>query len=171
MSRDVSVSVTNATSGSTYCDALAGIGSRGVRVANEVQREILVSMVDFNKLAISMGRRNAALNKVRRRCEFACRDSNAYLYSRQGKDQRFDYLDVDPFGTPVPYFQAALRATKDGGIASITATDTAVLCGVNGTVARRRYWGAPLNNHFHHETGLRLLMNSIRREAASLTSL
>lgn len=168
INRSVSVAVTEATEGLTFCDALAGIGARGLRIATEVNRSLAVVMVDINADSIKLGRRNARLNGVQARCDFVPSEANSFLYSRYGKDEKFGYVDVDPFGTPVPYFQAALRATKDGGIASFTATDTAVLCGVHVRVAERRYGGTPLNNHFHHETGVRLLLNALRVEAASL---
>jgi tRNA (guanine26-N2/guanine27-N2)-dimethyltransferase len=168
INRSVSVAIVEATEGHTFCDALAGIGARGLRVAAEVRRSPSVTMVDINRDSIRLARRNASLNGVRARCEFVPSEANSYLHSRYGKDEKVGYVDVDPFGTPVPYLQAALRATKNGGIASFTATDTAVLCGVHARVAERRYGGTPVNNHFHHETGVRLLLNAVRREAASL---
>ena len=168
INRSVSVAMVEATEGPTFCDALAGIGARGLRVAAEVRRSPRVTMVDINRDSIRLARRNARLNGVQEWCEFVPDEMNSYLYSRYGRDEKFSYVDVDPFGTPVPYLQAALRATKDGGIASFTATDTAVLCGVHVRVAERRYGGTPVNNHFHHETGVRLLLNAVRREAASL---
>jgi tRNA (guanine26-N2/guanine27-N2)-dimethyltransferase len=168
INRSVSVAIVEATEGLTFCDALAGIGARGLRVAAEVRRRPSVTLVDINRDSIRLARRNARLNGVRARCEFVPDEANSYLYSRYGKDEKVDYVDVDPFGTPAPYLQAALRATRNGGIASFTATDTAVLCGVHVRVAERRYGGTPVNNHFHHETGVRLLLNAVRREAASL---
>ena len=168
INRSVSVAIVEATEGLAFCDALAGIGARGLRVATEVTRSPIVTLVDINRDSISLARRNARLNGVKARCEFVPGEANSYLYSRYGKSEKVDYVDVDPFGTPVPYLQAALRATRGGGIASFTATDTAVLCGVHVRVAERRYGGTPVNNHFHHETGVRLLLNAVRREAASL---
>jgi tRNA (guanine26-N2/guanine27-N2)-dimethyltransferase len=168
INRDVSVATVDASEGGSFCDALAGVGARGVRVAKEVRRKTEVTLVDFNRESLALGRKSARLNGVLARCEFVAAEANSYLYSRYGRDEKFDFVDVDPFGTPVPFLQAALRSTKDGGIASITATDTAVLCGVHREVALRRYGGLPLNNHFHHETGIRLLLNAIGREAASL---
>lgn len=168
INRSVSVAMVEATKGLSLCDALAGIGARGLRVASEARSELAVTLVDINRESIGLARRNARLNGVQARCKFVSNEANSYLYSKYGRDEKFDYVDVDPFGTPVPYLQAALRATKDGGIASFTATDTAVLCGVHVRVAERRYGGTPINNHFHHETGVRLLLNAVRREAASL---
>lgn len=168
LNRDVSVSVTTARGGSSFCDAMAGVGARGLRVAYEVSRIEHVVLVDFNGQALRVARKAAALNRVVRKCEFIQSETSSYLYSRYGRDRRFDFVDVDPFGTPVGQLQGAIDATSNGGILSLTATDTAVLCGVYPRVARRRYGAFPLNNHFGHETAIRLLAGVVARAAASL---
>jgi tRNA (guanine26-N2/guanine27-N2)-dimethyltransferase len=168
LNRDISVCVTDATAGTSFCDSMAGVGARGIRVANEVGRIDQVALVDFNRQALLIARKAAELNGVLRKCEFAQSETSSYLYSRYGRNRRFDFVDVDPFGTPVGQLQGAIRATSDGGILSVTATDTAVLCGVYPKVARRRYGAIPLNNHFNHETAIRLLAGAVARTAASL---
>jgi len=168
LNRDVSVCLTYAAGGSSFCDSMAGVGARGIRVANEVGRIDHVALVDFNGQALRIARRAAALNGVIRKCEFAQSETSSYLYSRYGRDKRFDFVDVDPFGTPVGQLQGAISATSDGGILSVTATDTAVLCGVYPKVARRRYGATSLNNYFNHETAIRLLAGAVARAAASL---
>jgi tRNA (guanine26-N2/guanine27-N2)-dimethyltransferase len=168
LNRDVSVALTAATEGSTFCDSMAGVGARGLRIANEVDRIERVAFVDFNASALRLARRAAILNGVERKCEFSNSETSAYLFSRSGRERRFDYVDVDPFGTPIGQIQGALSATSDAGLLSVTATDTAVLCGVYPKVAKRRYGGLPLNNHFNHETAVRLLVGSVARMAASL---
>lgn len=168
LNRDVSVCLTAASLGSSFCDSMAGVGARGIRIAREVPRMDRVTLVDFNREAIALGRKSAALNRVARKCEFAKSETSSYLYSRYGKEERFDFVDVDPFGTPVGQMQAAIGATADGGVLSVTATDTAVLCGVYPKVAKRRYSAVPLNNHFAHETAVRILAGSLVRTAASL---
>ena len=168
LNRDISVCLTAAMGGLTFCDAMAGVGARGLRVAKEVARIDHVVLVDFNGQALGIARKAAALNRVMRKCEFSQSETSSYLYSRYGRDKRFDFVDVDPFGTPVGQIQGAIRATSDGGLLSVTATDTAVLCGVYPKVARRRYGATPLNNHFNHETAIRLLAGVVAREAAAL---
>ena len=168
LNRDVSVCVTSAAGGSSFCDSMAGVGARGVRIANEVGTIERVAMVDFNREALALARRAAALNRVTRKCEFARSETSSYLYSRRGRDMRFDFVDVDPFGTPVGQLQGAINATTDGGILSVTATDTAVLCGVYPKVAIRRYGAVPHNNEFSHETAIRLLAGVVARIAAAL---
>jgi len=166
--RDVSVAITDAASGTTFCDALAGVGSRGIRVANEVRRRMQVTAVDFNASSARLARKGALLNGVGRRFKVVRAESNSFLYSRFRRDEKFDFVDIDPFGTPVQYIQAALSAVSDGGMVSLTATDTAVLCGVYPRVALRRYGASTLNNAFHHETAVRVLLGHCRRLAGSL---
>ena len=168
LNRDVSVAVTGVTGGATFCDSMCGVGARGVRVANEVKGIERVTLVDFNADALRAAKRSAAMNRVARKCEFSSSETTSYLCSRFGSEERFDYVDVDPFGSPVRQLQGALSATSDGGVLSITATDTAALCGVYPKVSRRRYGSASLKNQFAHETGLRILAGALAREGAKL---
>ena len=164
INRDISVAMTEAVSGGgTFCDSLAGVGARGVRVANELSRRMNVTMVDFNPSALRVAERSARANSLR--CDFVKSEANTYLFSRFGRDSKFDFVDIDPFGTPVPYIQGAFGAAADGGVVSLTSTDTAVLCGVYPEVCRRRYSSLPLKNEFKHETALRILLNACRRIA------
>ncbi|MDG6986075.1 MAG: methyltransferase [Nitrososphaerota archaeon] len=168
LNRDVTVSVAAASGGSKFCDAMAGVGARGVRVANEVDGVSEVTMVDFNHEALRLAKRSAAANGVSGKCTFAEAETTSFLFSRFGRDMRYGSVDLDPFGTPIRQMHAALSATADGGILSLTATDTAVLCGVHLSTCSRRYGSVPLNNDFHHETGLRILLGSLARYAAAV---
>ena len=168
LNRDVSVALVAGTDGSTFCDSMCGVGARGLRVAKEVGRVEQVTLVDFNASALRAARRGAALNRVSRKCEFSDSETTSYLFSKYRGDEKFDYVDVDPFGTPVRQLQAGLSATSSGGMLSVTATDTAVLCGVYPRVSLRRYGALSLSNHFGHETGIRILAGSLARLGAQV---
>lgn len=168
LNRDVSVVLVNSTRGRTFCDSLTGLGARGVRVAKESTRNLEVTMVDFNEASLRVARRNVRLNGLEAECRVVHSDANTYLSSKFRREDKFDYVDVDPFGSPAAYLQRAVNATKDGGLFSATATDTAVLCGVYPEVCRRRYWSSSVSNHFKHETGLRILTDAVRKLASSL---
>jgi tRNA (guanine26-N2/guanine27-N2)-dimethyltransferase len=168
LNRDVTVAVTAGAGGGTFCDAMAGVGARGIRVAKEVERVPEVVLVDFNEGALRLAKRSAALNRVAGKCSFRVSETAAYLHSRFGRDQRFDFVDLDPFGTPVRQLLGGLSATAEGGVLSVTATDTAVLCGVQRPACVRRYGATPLNNHFRHETGIRILLAALARTGASV---
>ena len=167
LNRDITVCLVAAETAATFCDAMSGVGSRGIRVAKEVPGVKKVFLVDINGEAMALAKRSARLNSVAARCAFNKEEVSSYLYSRFGKDMKFDWVDLDPFGTPVRQMAAVLSAVVDDGVGALTATDTAALCGVHPQVALRRYGGRPLNNRFHHETGLRLLLAAVVRQGAA----
>ena len=45
----------------------------------------------------------------------------------------WDYIDVDPFGSCLPFLEAAVAGVRDGGLLAVAATDLAVLCGKRGS--------------------------------------
>ena len=168
LNRDVSVALADATGASDFCDSMAGVGARGLRVANVVGRVEKVALVDFFSGSLGLAKEAAKLNGVARKCEFSAAETSSYLFSRFGREEKFDFVDVDPFGSPAGQLQAALGATSDGGVLSVTATDTAVLCGVYPRVSERRKWSVPHNNNFHHETGVRILAGAAARLGAAV---
>jgi tRNA (guanine26-N2/guanine27-N2)-dimethyltransferase len=163
VNRDVSVAMAKVTRPATFLDALAGIGARGVRIANEASKSTEVTLVEFNQTSMGIARRNAKRNGVDKRCIVVHEESNAYLHSRFGRLERFDAVDVDPFGTPAPYVQGALAAAGDGALVSMTATDTATLCGVYPSVAMRRYGAHVVKSEFAHEAAVRVLIGFCAR--------
>jgi tRNA (guanine26-N2/guanine27-N2)-dimethyltransferase len=73
---------------------------------------------------------------------------------------------VDPFGSPVPYVDSAIRAIRDNGILALTATDMAPLCGVHPKACIRKYGGKPLRTEYCHELAVRLLAGCLAMNAA-----
>jgi tRNA (guanine26-N2/guanine27-N2)-dimethyltransferase len=122
-----------------------------------------VTLVDFNRMSLLVARRNVKLNGLGRRCTVTHSETNRFLCSRFERGEKFDGVDVDPFGSPAPYLQDALTACADGATLSFTATDAAVLCGVYPSVSLRRYGASSIRNEFVHETGLRILMGFAAR--------
>jgi tRNA (guanine26-N2/guanine27-N2)-dimethyltransferase len=80
----------------------------------------------------------------------------------------YDYIDLDPFGTPAPFVQAVFQGCKRNAIVAITATDTAPLAGTHPKKCVRRYMAKPLRCVFGHEVGLRILIGYLAREVAQL---
>jgi len=75
----------------------------------------------------------------------------------------YTFLELDPFGTPMPYLHDtvySLRNEKEAFL-SITATDVAVLCGPHSNACVKHYHSKSLNNEFTHETGIRILLKRI----------
>ncbi|MDI9609601.1 MAG: tRNA (guanine(10)-N(2))-dimethyltransferase, partial [Candidatus Verstraetearchaeota archaeon] len=150
----------------TVCDPLAGIGARGIRYAKEVQSVEKVVMGDLNAESIPLIINNAKRNGIEDLIEATHEDANLLLAEHSEPGERFDFIDIDPFGTPMPFVDSSIRALKNGGLLAVTATDTAPLCGVHSKSCIRKYSSIPLRNEFCHETGLRILVGSVVREAA-----
>lgn len=169
--RDVSIACYNAfgesKSGLAFADSLAGIGARGLRVAKEVASVSHVFLNDVNPSAIFLAKESAAMNHLSDKCSFSTSEVCSFLDTRYG-GERFDLVDVDPFGTPSPFIDCAIRATKDGGMLSVAATDSAVLCGVYPSVAERKYLGRSLRTDYSHEVGLRLIIGLLAMTAMRL---
>ncbi len=77
----------------------------------------------------------------------------------------FDYVDIDPYGTPVPFVPAALTALRPGGVLAVSATDMMVLAGVQRGATERRYGARPIRGRLGPEAGLRILLAYLVRSA------
>ena len=152
----------------TLADGFTGVGARALRVAVEVPEIEQVYGNDANPSAIEAATEAAELNGVSSKCRFSVDEVCKFLLKGNDKEERFGIVDLDPFGTPAKHVDCVLRAILDGGLVSITATDTAVLCGVYPEVCLRRYYGRPLNNGYGNETAIRLLTSLIALTASRL---
>lgn len=72
------------------------------------------------------------------------------------------YVDIDPFGSPVPFLESGVLSVRRGGILAVSATDTAVLSGTYPITCLRRYGSKPLlDAEFYHEVGIRILIKKV----------
>ncbi len=136
-------------------DALCGAGARSLRFAHEVDGPLVVHANDGDPKAVEAVQAAARANDIPAD-RLRVRHGNAFTFL---SERRFDVVDIDPFGSPAPFLDAAVRATRHDGFVCLTATDTAALCGTYPRVARRRYAA----HHAMHatpwraEVGLRVL--------------
>ena len=138
----------------TYLDANTASGIRGIRAAADGWT---VTCVDRDPEATELCRQNFATTGLDG--TVLRDDANVVLHS-----DRFDIIDLDPFGSPIPFADAAVRASN--AVLCVTATDTAPLCGAHFTAGIRRYGAIPRNTEYHREVGLRVLLSALCRIAA-----
>jgi tRNA (guanine26-N2/guanine27-N2)-dimethyltransferase len=150
----------------SVCEPLAGCGAMGIRLAAEVKGAEKVLMADISEKAVRLAEHNVALNNLRGSAAVKHKDANLLLNSHSAPRKRFDVIDVDPFGSPVPYLDSALRALRNDGFLALTATDMAPLCGVHPKACIRKYDGKPLRTEYCHELAVRLLAACLVRTAA-----
>jgi len=77
----------------------------------------------------------------------------------------FDYVDLDPYGSPLPFLATAVAATASGGILAVSATDMPVLAGAQPSACRRRYGANPVRGRLGPEGAVRILLSTLEREA------
>lgn len=136
-----------------YLDAMGATGLRGLRVAGEAG--VPVTINDRSQRALGLAAENAA--RLDLAVETVRSDANALMSSR-----RFGAVDLDPFGSPAPFTDAACRSAVR--YLFVTATDTAPLCGAHLKAGMRRYFARPMNTAYHAEVGLRILLGFVVRE-------
>jgi len=161
--RDVTVALCRAAAkpGWTMLDGLASSGVRGLRVALEAAPIAEIVLNVYNPSIVQIIDKNIALNGAKN-ARSSRRNVNALL-----GEERFDYVDIDPFGTPVPYLTAALQGVENKGMLGFCATDVGVLTGSFKKVCQRRYMARPVNNECAHELALRILVGYAVRLAAA----
>jgi tRNA (guanine26-N2/guanine27-N2)-dimethyltransferase len=159
MNRDITVAVLRAWKGRvdretpSYLDANAASGVRGVRASLAGYD---ATLTDRSDEAVELARRNVEENGVDARVLHE--DANVAM-----RRSRYDVVDVDPFGSPIPFADATFNSADS--LACFTATDTAPLCGAHDSGVRR-YTCRPLNTPYHAEMGLRVLIGALVRTAA-----
>ncbi|EMA69965.1 tRNA (guanine(26)-N(2))-dimethyltransferase [Halorubrum distributum] len=160
LNRDVTVATLRAyrdrePRAASYLDAMAASGIRGVRAAAEGYD---VTCADVDDEAVELAAANLDANGLDG--EAVHRDVNALLYD----EGPFDVVDLDPYGTPIPFADAAFANGRN--LVCVTATDTAPLCGAHLNSGIRKYGAVPRNTDYHPEMGLRTLISALVRTAA-----
>ncbi len=145
-------------------DSLAGSGIRSLRFLKELKKGKITELVvnDFKENFKETFLQNLTLNKItkqdQRKISLHSEEASLFLLHETG----FDYIDIDPFGSPNPFLAAAVARISRNGVLAITATDTAALTGTYPKVTQRKYWATPLRNYLMHEIGLRILIRKIQ---------
>lgn len=145
--------------GGRVLDGLAATGALGLRIAAEQMPGINVHLVDKNPQAVALIEMNILRNELLN-AQVSRGDLNAHLAV-------FTYklVELDPFGSPVPFLDAAILSLRGGAALGVTATDTAVLCGAKPEAAARRYLARVRHTDAYPEIGVRVLLGYLARTA------
>ena len=143
-----------------FLDGLAGIGARGLRVANEIKYSEKIVCNDANPNAVKLCKKSAALNNLKN-IEISENEVCKFFNGYSTKNERGSIVDLDPFGSPTKYLDCAIRATMHGGMLSATATDLQVLHGLFKLACKRRYHGIPVKTKYSNEIAIRLILGCL----------
>jgi len=138
----------------TILDALSASGVRGLRYAKEISGTEKVLLNDNNPVAAKLIKKNIALNKLQKKCSAAKGDANVAMHQKV-----FDVIDIDPFGSPNIFLDAAARSIYHKGFLAVTATDTAPLSGSYPETCFRKYGIRSMKTDYYGELGVRILIS------------
>ncbi|KDR12969.1 putative N(2),N(2)-dimethylguanosine tRNA methyltransferase, partial [Zootermopsis nevadensis] len=139
--------------GLTILEALSASGLRSIRYAKEVPgvREIVAN--DISAQAASSIRDNVVHNGV------------DHLVTTSHDDAVFSAVDLDPYGCPSPFLDAAVQCVSDGGVLLVTCTDMAVLAGNCPETCYSKYGAVSLHIKSCHEMALRIVLQCVESHA------
>jgi tRNA (guanine26-N2/guanine27-N2)-dimethyltransferase len=150
----------------SVCEPMCGTGVRGIRFALETRGVERLLLGDMSYQAVKLAEENIKINGLNDKVKVRWIEANLLLALHSKPLARFDYVDIDPYGTPAPFIDTAVRATRRDGIVALTATDMAPLCGVNVRACLRKYGSRSIRTSYSHEIALRILAGAFIRSAA-----
>ncbi|KAI9886844.1 MAG: RNA methyltransferase tRNA(m5U54)methyltransferase [Watsoniomyces obsoletus] len=153
----------------TILDALSATGLRAIRYAKELSSVTSVTANDISAAATEAIQANVERNEVDRIVQVENGNAMAKMYATAYATghAKYDVVELDPYGSAAPFFDAAVQALADGGLLCATCTDSAIFASVSypeKTFAL--YGGVPVKGTFSHEAGLRIILHAIATSAA-----
>ncbi len=155
--------------GTVYAlDGLTASGLRARRWLNELSPEkserISATIVDLEEEALRWAEASHE--------EFPPSRGGGVLESSKG-DLRSEVLrsgrhwvDIDPYGSPMPFIDSAMQSMARSGVMEVSATDTAALTGSSRTALMRRYGARVRTDSLAHDSGMRVMLATFSRVAA-----
>ncbi len=159
LNRDITLSFLKTVKPRLALDAFGGTGIRGLRIEKEAGVKTVIC--EINKKSFEYIEKNREIN-----------NSSVEIYRKTFQavlnDYLFDYIDIDPYGSVLPYLDDVMINIKNRGYFGITATDLTALTGSMPVKTRRRYGAYIINDVFRHESGIRLLIAAVVKRAAAM---
>ncbi len=167
-------------------DAMCSTGVRIRRwrneIPNELQNRLRITGNDLNDFALSwaINSHNHNLPKYTENVEMnfdrygsmTRRESvNGIFFQKMDAklamaDASYQWIDIDPFGSPVPFIDSAIQSLARTGVLEVTATDTAALTGSSLSSQKRRYDSQGIVDDYAHDDAVRVLLGLIAKVAA-----
>ncbi|MGD1920443.1 MAG: tRNA (guanine-N1)-methyltransferase [Pleurocapsa sp.] len=147
-------------------DALGGCGVRSLRYLQEAKADY-VWLNEGNQDHSFVIQNNLALEINSDRCHVTHQDAHRVFFSCYTRRDYYDLVDVDCFGSAVPYLNTMLWATKIGGLMYLTSTDGRTLTGHPPEKSVQTYGSISRSHPAKHEQALRLLIGATQQQAAT----
>ncbi|KAI9800550.1 MAG: hypothetical protein M1825_004099 [Sarcosagium campestre] len=148
-------------------DALSATGLRALRYVQEIPFVTTVTANDLSSDAAKSIQTNVQHNRLQEKIKVSQGTAQSHMYSLMDKPSKYHVIDLDPYGTAVPFLDAALQALSRGGLLCVTCTDAGVFASTGyPEKAFALYGGVSSKGAHSHEVGLRLILHAISTCAA-----
>jgi tRNA (guanine26-N2/guanine27-N2)-dimethyltransferase len=88
------------------------------------------------------------------------------MLDHSAPEQRFDIVDLDPYGSASPFLDIGVQCVADGGLMCVTCTDMAVLCGAHSESCFSKYGSVAIKSKACHEEALRIVLHTVEAAAS-----
>jgi tRNA (guanine26-N2/guanine27-N2)-dimethyltransferase len=154
-------------------DALSATGLRALRYAHEIPFATSITANDLSADAVASIKLNiehnqlSDPNKIKVIVGNAVTHMNTLVARGHSNDPKYSVIDLDPYGTAVPFLDSAVQSLADNGLLCVTCTDTSIFNSMGYLEkAFSQYGGLPMKGDHCHEGGLRLILNAISTAAS-----
>ena len=148
-------------------DALGGCGVRSLRYLQEADADY-VWLNEGNPDHSPVIRKNLGAKNHSDRCYVTYQDAHRVFFDCYDSSDYYDLVDVDCFGSAVPYLSTMLWGTKIGGLMYLTSTDGRTLTGHPPEKSVETYGAIARSHPARHEQALRLLIGATQQQAATM---
>ncbi|WP_228055871.1 tRNA (guanine-N1)-methyltransferase [Lusitaniella coriacea] len=146
-------------------DAMAGCGVRALRYWRESEADWVWANEGNPEVGeiVGLNLQSAIASGC---AKVTHQDANRVFFECYQHKDYYDLVDVDSFGSPMPYLSTALWATKIGGLLYLTSTDGRTATGHLPQGSLKVYGAFARAHPAAHEQGLRLMLGAVQQCAA-----
>ena len=148
-------------------DSLAASGVRSLRLCNELPSDLAnrldITLCDLDSHSMAWGVANHRFNSLAKLSGFHPIVGDARQIALT---KGWQWVDIDPFGSPIPFLDPVIQSLARKAVLEVTATDVAALTGSSPAPLMRRYGARARLDEIAHDTGMRILLATIARTAA-----
>ena len=162
---DVLIAGKKYENGLRILEGLAASGLRSVRFGLEIPGVNEIIANDLDEDAVKIIEKNIAANGIEDLVKVSQNDATLLMHLNKKYTDRYDVIDLDPYGSAAPFLDAAVQAIQTGGLLCVTCTDAAILCGNFGETCFAKYGSMSLRTPYCHEMAVRIILKSLESHA------
>lgn len=147
-------------------DAMTGCGVRPLRYVLEAEADFVWANEGNWELRDRL-QTNLSSSLSPSQYRITHQDANALFFDCHQRQDFYDLIDIDSFGSPAPTLSTALWAIKLGGLLYLTSTDGRTTSGHAPDKSLQTYGAYARSHPAIHEQGLRLLIGTAVQQAAA----